>query len=147
MRTALILSFGVLMAPTLVQAAAFCVAGPGLPPQCLYDDIVTCQRASDPPNSACIVNPQTVLSYVGGSNTCLVSPSRIAQCIYTDRDQCNGEAYRSGGVCISRTDMADNNADPYRFDPRIQGQGGQSADIGLEDPAEDQVRALPRTRP
>ncbi len=100
-------------------AATFCVAGVALPPQCLYEDVPSCTRASDPPNTYCTVNPEATLSYVGGSPYCAVGANRVAECLYVDRNQCNSAAQKQDGVCFDREAMQDDR-NPYRFDNRIQ---------------------------
>lgn len=100
-------------------AATFCVAGIGFPLQCLYEDVPSCVRASEPPNTYCSVNPEATLSYVGGSPYCAVGANRVAECLYVDRNQCMSAALKQDGVCFDREAMQDDR-NPYRFDNRIQ---------------------------
>jgi hypothetical protein len=108
-----------LLMPALAQAATFCITGPGMAPQCLYEDVVSCRQAATPPSTACIVNPEAPLSFYGGSRYCTLGAERIASCIYTDRGQCNRDADNGAGICIDREAMADD-ISPFRFDNRLQ---------------------------
>lgn len=113
----IIAAFAILLLAQGAQAATFCVGGPGISRQCLYEDVRLCQRAAKPPESYCTINPQAVLSYLGGSRYCVVDSSRLAQCLYTDRNQCNDVAARSASVCIERqTDEFS----PFSNDTRVQ---------------------------
>lgn len=107
------------LAPSAAKAGTFCIAGAGLEPQCYYDDIRSCRRASDPPNTACVVSPQAYLTYAGGARYCTVDESAQAQCYYADRSECSTEADRARKLCIDRQLMHAGN-DPFRYDPRIQ---------------------------
>lgn len=117
--TAIFIVFLVLAGPLPAMASPFCVGGAGIAPQCLYDDAVLCKKAAHPPNTSCVVNPDATLSYVGGANYCLVQSSLLAQCLFVDRNQCNGEARKSHGVCIDRRSVKDDN-NPFKFDNRVQ---------------------------
>lgn len=102
-----------------VHAGSFCLGGPGVAPQCIYDDINTCKKNADPPNTNCFVNGSSDLNQQGNAPYCLVTSQRIAECIYVDRGQCNMEASRKGGICRDNTGN-DSEENPYRYDTRIQ---------------------------
>lgn len=101
------------------QAAPFCLAGVGMPPQCIYDDIKVCVEAINSRDLHCTANPEAVLSYSGGSRYCRVTSYLSAECIFNDRLQCRREASMRGDICIDRTAMGDD-TNPYRYDERIQ---------------------------
>ena len=106
--------------PVGAQAASFCVAGADLPPQCLYDDITNCRKASTPPATVCVVSPDAILNYVGSSRYCTVSASYSAQCIFSDHSLCEAEAGRSTNlVCIDRYSLREKNS-PFRYENRMQ---------------------------
>lgn len=107
------------LAPQAAQAARFCMAGIGFPPQCIYDDIETCRRAIQPPNTSCIVNPEMQPALYGNSDYCLVTSQGISECIYTDRGQCNIEARRKDALCMDNT-RQNFEQNPYRYDTRVQ---------------------------
>jgi len=117
MRLLLAALFLLFAAPAV--AGTFCVAGSAMTPQCFYEDVQGCTRASDPPSTYCMVNPDAYLSYVGGGRYCTVGSERVAQCLYTDRSQCNSEASRTRSLCLDRDGMTDEN-NPYRYDNRVQ---------------------------
>jgi hypothetical protein len=108
------------LCPSVAQAAGtFCIGGFGMPPQCIYDDVVSCLHAADPPNTACLINNDAVLSYIGGSRYCTVGSERVAQCFYVDRQQCNTEATRVRRICVDSLGQTDEN-NPFRYDNRVQ---------------------------
>jgi hypothetical protein len=106
------------LTPALVNAGTFCVAGPGLTPQCLYEDITTCQRAATSSAQGCVVNPQAALHLSGQQPYCVVNAQRVGLCNYTDRSQCSAEAARAGSICTERIIAGE--ANPYRYDLRLQ---------------------------
>lgn len=118
MRYVLILAAMILFAPA-AQAGNFCVAGIGLAPQCFYDDINQCLEAAEPPNTNCILAEQAILRYSGGADYCMVMSDGTAMCIFTDRSQCDSEAYDKNAICIRREERRGVN-DPFRYDNRIQ---------------------------
>lgn len=101
------------------SAASFCLAGPGLSPQCIYDDVGTCKRAARPPSTDCFANEEVKLMQHGNAEYCLVTSQRVAECIYSDRGQCNAQALKQNAVCKSNTDN-DIKENPYRYDTRVQ---------------------------
>ncbi len=109
----------VMQLPSGAKAAQFCMGGYGMALQCIYDDAAGCLEAQDPPGTFCTVNPEAVLNYSGNGRYCAVSSGQVAECIYSDRSQCNTEANRRRGVCIDRVTMQDK-YNPYKGDPRIQ---------------------------
>lgn len=119
MRYAFFLFLSLMLLATDARAASFCVAGLGLSPQCLFDDIKTCRKAVNTRDTSCIVNPAAVLSYSGGARYCRVTSYLSAECIFIDRAQCNKEAAAIQAICIDRMSMNDEN-NPYRYDDRIQ---------------------------
>jgi hypothetical protein len=106
--------------PHVAEGGTFCVQGMGLTPQCNYDDIQTCRRAEEPPNTFCSINPEANLAYTGGTNYCVVTAQLTALCIYQDRSQCNEESFRQRGICIDRRNMSGLSNDPFRYDDRVQ---------------------------
>lgn len=108
-----------IMLSATAQAAPFCIAGMGMPLQCIYDDIKVCRMAISSPQHNCIANPDAVLSYSGGARYCRVTSYLSAECIFTDRAQCRKEASLHDNICLDRMSMKDEN-NPYRFDDRIQ---------------------------
>ena len=110
---------GLLAFPNFVNAASFCLAGPALPPQCIYDDVQVCLKATEPPNTTCVINPETYIAYTGNSEYCVAKSSKTALCYYVDRDQCNQEAQRSQSICVQRP-LTEDNKGVYQYDQRIQ---------------------------
>jgi hypothetical protein len=101
------------------NAGTFCIAGPALQPQCLYEDVDSCERDAAAPDTYCTVNPEAYLMYHGSQRYCTVQPDHLAQCLYDDRSQCNREAGRNKAICIDRETIKDD-TNPFRFDNRIQ---------------------------
>lgn len=106
------------LCPGVATAGTFCIGGTGVPPQCIYDDVVSCLRAARSPLS-CLINNEAVLSYIGGSRYCTVGSERVAQCFYVDRQQCNTEATRVRRICVDSLGQTDEN-NPFRYDNRVQ---------------------------
>lgn len=115
----LALLFGVLVCGTSAQAGTFCITGPGLPPQCDYDDVKNCLQSAQSPSSYCQVNPEADLMYYGPLKYCIVQSDRLAQCLYIDRKECNAVAAQQGAVCFDRA-LLNDDINPFRFDDRIQ---------------------------
>jgi hypothetical protein len=116
----LFIAVAVLLFPDYpANAGMFCVAGPALQPQCLYEDVESCQRDAASSDTYCTINPDTYLMYYGSQRYCTVQPDRTAQCLYADRGQCNREAGRNQAICIDRETIKDD-INPFRFDNRIQ---------------------------
>ena len=101
------------------HAASFCVVGQAIPPQCMYDDIRTCNASSSPPETYCDVNPATYLKYYGSQRYCAVDSNLQAQCIYNSRTLCQGTLNGQPVICIDRGEKPDE-IDPYRYDRRTQ---------------------------
>jgi hypothetical protein len=101
-------------------AAAFCVVGEDIPPQCMYDDIITCNAAAGAsPNTYCDVNPAATLKYFGSQRYCAVNAELQAQCLYNSRILCQGTLNGQPAICIDRGEKPDE-ITPYRYDPRTQ---------------------------
>jgi hypothetical protein len=101
------------------SAGTFCVAGSAMPPQCLYEDVHSCERDAASPDLFCTLNPEVYLMFYGSSRYCTVQADRLAQCMYADRGQCNREASRNNAICIDRETIKDD-INPFRYDNRIQ---------------------------
>ena len=101
------------------MAGSFCVVGMAIPPQCMYDDIVTCNAASTPPDTYCDVNPQAHLMYYGSQQFCAVDSHLLAQCQYNSRTLCQGTLGGQPVICIDRGEKPDD-VNPYRYDSRAQ---------------------------
>jgi hypothetical protein len=100
-------------------AAAFCVVGTSIPPQCMYDDIQTCNASSTPPESYCDVNPATTLKYFGSQRYCAVDSNLQAQCLYNSRILCQSTLGGQAVICIDRGETPDD-ISPFRYDSRTQ---------------------------
>lgn len=107
----------IMLANAQAQAATFCVVGQSTPPQCLYDDVKSCNAATTS-ETYCDINPAVPLMYYGSAKYCVVQADRVAQCLYADRSQCRSNG-REEGVCIDRDALPDD-ISPYRYDNRIQ---------------------------
>ncbi len=118
MKAKLIALFFLMGISSAAHASPFCIAGMGMPPQCIYDDIQVCRQAASA-NTSCVANPETLLNYSGGARYCTVTSHLSAQCIFNDRAQCRKEASLRKEICIDRMDVTNVN-NPYRFDSRIQ---------------------------
>ena len=101
------------------SAGTFCVAGVGMPPQCLYEDVESCERDAVSQDTSCTINPESDLMFYGSSRYCTVQADRLAQCMYADRNQCSKEASRNNAICIDRETIKDD-INPFRYDNRIQ---------------------------
>ncbi len=99
-------------------AATFCVVGPAIPPQCLYESVNDCIRASDSINTFCGINPETHLSYYGSQRYCTVDSARITQCLFSSWDECSRAASRQAAICIDREAKADD-VNPFKYDQRL----------------------------
>jgi hypothetical protein len=119
MRSVLGLLLFILLYGNTAVAGTFCLAGQAISPQCIYDDVESCSRASNPPSTSCIINSDSYFTFTGNSTYCVVSSSAVAQCLYVDRGQCNDEAAKSKGICVDKINISES-SDPYRFDPRVQ---------------------------
>lgn len=107
------------LATKTAAAASFCVVGQAVPPQCMYDDIATCNAASSPPNTYCDVNPTTYLKYFGSQRYCAVDSNLLAQCIYNSSTLCQGTLNGQSVICIDRGEKPDE-LSPYRYDKRTE---------------------------
>ncbi len=101
------------------RAGTFCVATVGSPSQCLYEDARACIKASSPPYSNCILNPDTPIAFWGTQRYCTVDSARTAECLYADRGQCNAAASQRRAICIDNAAKAED-IDPYLYDNRVQ---------------------------
>jgi len=120
MRTVILLSvFVAMMSAGEALAGTFCVVGMAVPPQCMYDDVPTCQNASSPPNTYCDVNPDARLTYYGSQQFCSVQSDRLAQCMFASFRQC-AEAALPGTVCIDRGQAGETSPSPFRYDLRAR---------------------------
>ena len=108
-----------LAAPRAAAAATFCVVGEAIPPQCLYDDVDSCNAAAVGASTHCDINPDVRLMAYGSQPYCIVGSDRQEQCLYIDRAHCNADAGKAHAICIERApDRAD--VSPFRYDNRIQ---------------------------
>jgi hypothetical protein len=121
MKRALHIAAFMLLAAAPAQAGTFCVSGPTLAPQCIYEDIQSCKAAAMS-DAACTISPDAYLMYYGAAKYCTVTTDRLAQCLYDDRGQCNAAAGRDQALCIDREEVKQDqvNPDPFRYDQRIQ---------------------------
>ena len=99
-------------------AASFCMVGMAIPPQCMYDVVVTCNGASTPPDTYCDINPVATLKYYGSQRYCIVDANLQAQCMYNSRILCQS-AVDAQSICIDRGETPDD-VNPYRYDTRTQ---------------------------
>ena len=101
-------------------AAAFCVVGQTVPPQCMYTDIKTCNAsASASSNTYCAVNSEATLKYYGSQKYCTVDSHLLAQCLYNSRRLCDDAVKGQAVICIEKEEKPDEH-NPYRYDPRTQ---------------------------
>lgn len=115
----LFMFFVFLSIPTQVFARNYCIAGAGLQPICIYDDVESCAKAAEPPSTACIINSEAVINMRGNGEYCLIHSGNIGECLYMDRGQCNDDAARAKGICVDRSTIG-RESDPYLYDPRVQ---------------------------
>jgi hypothetical protein len=118
MRTVVLMLVFLAAGASAAGAASFCVEGEATPPQCLYEDIVSCTAAASPPNTFCGINPDARLYYYGSSRYCAVQSNRIAQCVFNDMTQCYDASFQDKSVCMDR-EMRPDDISPFRYDPRI----------------------------
>lgn len=97
-------------------AAPFCADITGIPPQCIYEDVLQCQQYAQRQGGQCSANRNELKLEGLVGQFCLVSPSRASQCVFPDRATCYQAAARSGGACVPATPGPDNSAeiDPFR---------------------------------
>jgi len=82
------------------QAAPYCLQIVGVPPQCMFGDVVQCHRESLRANGRCTVNPREVqLPKAPVGRFCLVQNGPIVECGYADRRTCDEEADRRLAIC------------------------------------------------
>ncbi len=117
----LLFCFFIILAVESANAASpFCILRNNTYRECIYDNVINCQRAADPDtNTYCIVSDTAVLTYSGFAKYCVVDANLIALCNYNDRGQCNGVARSSRGLCVER-DLSADNINPYKYDDRLQ---------------------------
>lgn len=88
----------------VTQAAPYCLAIPGVPPQCLYTDAHDCFRQATRQHANCSVNPAEIRLPAGATDRfCLVQNGPIVDCSYVDRRSCDARAPALGGICVDRT--------------------------------------------
>ncbi len=108
-----------LVASNTAMARNYCIAGAGLTPICIYDDVESCAKAAEPPSTACIINPEARINMSGNGEYCVIHSGNIGECLYIDRGQCNDYAARAKGICVDRSTIG-RESDPYLYDPRLQ---------------------------
>ncbi len=89
--------------PRPVNAAPFCVAIQGVPPECLYFDTNECKKRANELSGVCTVNPADFVLSKGDGRFCLVNSMRLSQCIYPDRATCDNAAGTANGICVDNT--------------------------------------------
>ena len=98
------------------EAAAYCLTGNTMPPQCNYETARQCAAAAQNPGTGCVPNPAEAHYLYGGQRYCVATEQRIQYCLFTDFLSCNEDAQRRGAVCYDRNAIGP--ADPYRYDTR-----------------------------
>lgn len=102
--------------PAAALAAPFCVAVPGLPPQCNYVDPSVCQRDAGHQGGSCTVNGAEVRLPVSAlkRSYCVVYPGGHASCDYASYNSCYFAAIRQNGACTrAATSEAYGVANPF----------------------------------
>jgi len=103
----LALAFAALMTAaisSIAQAAPYCLAIPGVPPQCLYTDARDCFRQAARQHANCSVNAAEIRLPAGATDRfCLVQNGPVVDCSYADRRSCDARAPALGGICVDRT--------------------------------------------
>ena len=102
-------------APALF-AAPFCVQKQGLPPDCNYYDAVQCRQRAGQLAGVCAVNDAEIKLQPGIGKYCVVNSSHVSMCDYADRTTCDGDAMRSGAVCVEFP-ASQVQLNPYKIDP------------------------------
>jgi hypothetical protein len=92
-----------LLSSAAVEAAPYCVQGAGLPPQCLYYDVMACRTEAQHSNAICALNPNEVQP-PRGQRFCAVWNGPVVQCLYADRRTCDAAAAQGKGICIDAGD-------------------------------------------
>ena len=102
--------------PQRAAAAAYCLTGNTMPPQCTYESAQQCARAAQNPGIGCVPNQAEVQHVYGGGRYCLATEQRIEYCIYGDFSSCNTAALHQGALCYDRHAIGP--TDPYQYDTR-----------------------------
>ena len=102
--------------PRQATAAAFCLTGNTMPPQCNYESARQCEAQAQNPGIGCVPNPAEIQQTFGGGRFCVATEQRIQYCLFSDFLSCNTDAQRRAGICYDRHGIGP--ADPYRYDTR-----------------------------
>jgi hypothetical protein len=98
------------------QAAAFCLVGNTITPQCVYETASQCAAAAENPGIGCVPNPNEQQQFFGTGRYCVATEQRIEYCLFSDYQSCNSDAQHRRGICYDRDSIGPN--DPFRFDTR-----------------------------
>ncbi len=109
--TGVTLTMGLFGSPAAVAApwqGAYCVVGPGLLPNCRFEDEASCARAAVTANAGCVARnalgtPMSIAPKNAGY--CLVSGGD-AKCYYFDAQSCAKAAQLEGGTCVTRPKLS-----------------------------------------
>ena len=97
----LIIFCGLTAANEAKAAPLFCLAGPGLQPQCLYYSANDCRAKSERiTQGACIVNPLEIEIPSGPGLWCMVTSSRYMQCHFDNLSSCEKSAKTKNAICV-----------------------------------------------
>jgi hypothetical protein len=105
----------VLVTPSAVPGAPFCVRTEAIPPQCIYTDAASCDGRAQQMGGTCSVNTAEVHVPAGLGHYCLVTSSLVSACIYADPATCAQEALHQQGACVEAPNRPESPPpDPYR---------------------------------
>jgi hypothetical protein len=106
--------FGLVVLPSSVLAAPFCIENQAMSPYCIYYDADSCQREANRQGATCSVNTNEVALVPNVGQYCLVTSQGASLCIYSDRGTCAIDAERQHASCTNAPIVAPSAApDPY----------------------------------
>jgi hypothetical protein len=109
------LTIGLLASPTATAApwqGAYCVVGPGLVPNCRFEDESSCARAAVEAGAGCIARNalggnsiEPLAAAPKNAGFCLVTGGD-SKCNFYDAESCAKAAQMQGGTCITRPKLS-----------------------------------------
>lgn len=106
--------FGLVVLPSSVLAAPFCIQSQALSPICIYYDANSCRLEAEHQRAICSVNTDEVTLAPNVGQYCLVTSQSTSLCMYSDRGTCTADAERQHGACTNAPVVAPSAApDPF----------------------------------
>ena len=96
---AFFISFVALRA-TPVLSAPFCVEADGLPAECWYYDLQSCQKEAARRQAYCSANAEELALASEGAPFCVMGSELIPICVFQNRESCQNAATRRNAICV-----------------------------------------------